>query len=161
MRYLQHNQALSSAKPWPSTESSWRSFFRARSTSTLHASTTPRNAPSQGMPCSGRECQWDSPISSAGTFAFTQHLCWSLRKWVRNCRCPKSRFLCEDISGVDLRERFRTLRSHCGNHPMRRRHIPQVIISFNSIVISKSCLLQAHSLIPQEVATGEVTFSSE
>jgi hypothetical protein len=113
------------ARQWPSTESSWPSSCREKSTNrSVSARPTP-HALSQAMPSSGRECQLGFLTSSAGSPKAIKNLCGYIRKWVRDCRRSKPRFLCEDPGGGNLRKRSRTVRSYRGDHSMRRRYFPK------------------------------------
>ncbi len=118
-----YHSASSSARLLPSTESSWPSSYREKSTS-RSVPTTP-HALLQATHCSGRECQWVFLTCSAGSGELMKNLCGCIRKRMRDCRCSKSRFFCEDPGSGNLRKRPRTVRSHRGDHSMRRRHFPK------------------------------------
>ena len=74
VRYASSHPALSSVRRWLSTASSWQSSFRERST--IRSASIPPTPPalSRATLSSGRECRWDSPISSAGRAALIQNL---------------------------------------------------------------------------------------
>lgn len=77
-------------RQWPSTESSWPSSCRERSTSRSASIPPTPHAPSPDTRSSGLVSQWASLTSSAGTHSLNKNLRGSFGQWLCNRRRAKS-----------------------------------------------------------------------